>query len=162
MKTLIPQPLDKARGRKVDSQLFNLGYTSEGKQGGLTGKYYKNIDLTGPSVTRADPGINFKWGRKEPPILRKLVAPPEERMYTVRFHFMEPDTVKPGERVFGVSLQGRKVIERLDIVKAAGGPKRILVREFRGIRARSRLTVTLNPQAGQAVLCGLELAEKAR
>jgi hypothetical protein len=33
----------------------------------------------------------------------------------VRLYFAEPDRLKAGERVFGVSLQGQEVVKDLDI-----------------------------------------------
>ena len=45
----------------------------------------------------------------------------EIRRYDVRLHFAEPEPVKPGQRIFSVSLEGRTVLENLDVVRAAGG-----------------------------------------
>ena len=41
-------------------------------------------------------------------------------MYTVRLQFCEPHYAEAGKRVFGVTLQGRKVIDKLDIFAAVG------------------------------------------
>jgi hypothetical protein len=89
-----------------------------------------------------------------------------EVSYAVRLHFVEPDDAGPAERVFGVRLQGRQVIARLDVAEAAGGRWRGIVREFRGVRVTRTLTVDLEP-AGETrrgpVLCGLEVrAEDGR
>ena len=86
------------------------------------------------------------------------------RPYTVRLTFAEPRDVGPGRRVFAVALQGQDVLRDFDIVRAAGGPRRVVVREFRGVRVSDMLTVTLkrSPDASGAppLLCGLEaLAE---
>ncbi|MHB9028908.1 MAG: malectin domain-containing carbohydrate-binding protein [Candidatus Latescibacterota bacterium] len=40
--------------------------------------------------------------------------------YTVRLRFCEPTLEKPGERAFGIALQGKKVLDRLDIFERAG------------------------------------------
>jgi len=82
-----------------------------------------------------------------------------DRAYTVRLHFCEPDPLGPGERVFGVSLQGREVLRSLDVAKEAGGPDRPVVKEFKGVRARENLVVGLHPAKGSAapLLCGLEI-----
>ncbi len=88
------------------------------------------------------------------------------RTYTVRLYFCEPDDKKPGERVFNVMLQGRKVLKELDIAKEAGGPRRLLVKEFKGIRVKGLLTATgsvLNlrfesaVKGTRAVISGLEV-----
>ena len=75
--------------------------------------------------------------------------------YTVRLCFAEHADLQPGDRVFGVALQGRRVIEQLDIVREAGRGTG-LVKEFRGIAARDTLTVDLAPVAGRPTLCGIE------
>ncbi|MFC1452471.1 PQQ-binding-like beta-propeller repeat protein [Verrucomicrobiota bacterium] len=67
--------------------------------------------------------------------------------YTVRMHFAELDDVGVGERVFDVRLQGRKVLEAFDIVKAAGGRGRPVVKEFRGIPASGALALEFLPTA---------------
>jgi hypothetical protein len=99
--------------------------------------------------------------------LRQLTIPlvpkgGEPRRYTVRLHFAEPADLAAGERVFTVALQGKPVLERFDIAKAAGGPRRAIARAFPGIEVKDTLTVTLEPAPGARppILCGVEaLAE---
>jgi hypothetical protein len=83
-----------------------------------------------------------------------------ERTYTVRLHFAELDPTPPGQRVFDVALQGRTVLENLDLARAAG-PGRGLVKEFRGVKVTKNLTVTLTPAdaapACAPVLSGVEV-----
>jgi hypothetical protein len=83
----------------------------------------------------------------------------EPRKWTVRLHFAEQGDVKPGQRVFAVSLQGKSVLDRLDTVAAAGGRLKPVVREFTGIEARDTLTIALAPADGSLppVICGVEL-----
>jgi outer membrane protein assembly factor BamB len=88
-----------------------------------------------------------------------------ERRYTVRLHFVEPDRVKTGQRVFSVSLQGRDVLRDLDIVKETGGVNRSLVKEFNGVVASEELVVRLTPSGGSLaapVLCGIEVVAENR
>jgi hypothetical protein len=94
-------------------------------------------------------------------------SPPERRLYTVRLHFAELDErVGPGDRVFDVSLQGETVLEALDVVAEAGGHRRALVREFRGVPAERMLEVTFIPQAEELtqtsapILAGLDIVEE--
>ena len=83
--------------------------------------------------------------------------------YTVRLHFAEPDDVRPGQRVFDVKLQGRTVLEDFDIVKAAGGRLKAVVKEFTGVRAANTLIVELIPKSEKVtaetapLLAGLEV-----
>jgi hypothetical protein len=81
------------------------------------------------------------------------------RKYTVKLYFVEPDGLKPGQRLIDVTLQGASVLKGLDIAREAGGPDRSLVREFKGIAAAESLVVGLKAaNAEQAtVLCGVEL-----
>ena len=88
--------------------------------------------------------------------------PLTERRYTVRLHFAEPDRVKPGDRVFSVSLQGRKVLADFDVVQAAGGPDRPVVREFKGVQVKDNLVITMTAGAGETLLCGVEVLADGR
>jgi hypothetical protein len=85
----------------------------------------------------------------------------QERQYTVRLFFCEPDDVKPGARLFDISLQGSKVLSSLDIAAEAGGSNCGLVKEFRGIAVKGELIVKLNPidkkTSLEPVLSGVEV-----
>ncbi len=88
------------------------------------------------------------------------------RPFTVRLHFAEVEDAKPGERVFDVKLQDQVVIKDLDVVKAAGGPRKALVREFPHVMAGDTLTLefishTTPVKAGAApILSGLEFFDE--
>jgi hypothetical protein len=79
--------------------------------------------------------------------------------WVVRLHFSEPDDVKPGERVFAVALQGDTMLTNFDIMRAAGGRNRSIVKSFSGIEISSQLEIELKPQSGSRppVLCGVEI-----
>ena len=88
--------------------------------------------------------------------LCRTQAPP--RTYTVGLHFVEPDDVQPGQRVFAIRLQGRQVAAAVDIAREAGSWTAV-VKRFRGILVADRLNVSLEAQAGsrhRPVLCGIE------
>jgi hypothetical protein len=76
--------------------------------------------------------------------------------YLVRLHFVEPDGLKPGERVFDVQIQGQEALKDFDIVKEAGGGDRALVREFTADAARD-LKIKFVPRRAAPLLCGLEV-----
>jgi len=80
--------------------------------------------------------------------------------YTVRLYFAEPRDVAPGDRVFDVSLQNNVVLKDFDIVKEAGGPRKALVREFKGIKVTDSLVVGMAPadrsRVKEPILCGIE------
>jgi len=88
----------------------------------------------------------------------KSASRPAPRPYTVRLYFLEPnESIQPGQRVFDVTLQGKPVLERFDIVNEAGGPWRSLVLTFPHQAIADDLTVTLHPTTPRgAVLCGIE------
>jgi hypothetical protein len=77
--------------------------------------------------------------------------------YTVRLYFAEPGDARPGERVFSVSLQGEEVLTDLDVVKAAGGGMRGIVKEFKGIRIGRTLELSLTAGSGVPIISGIEL-----
>lgn len=84
----------------------------------------------------------------------------QERTYTVRLHFAEPDGLAAGKRLFHVTVKGKRVLESLDVSREAGGPGRGLVKEIKGIKVVNDLTVSLTPAdpAGPPpVLCGVEV-----
>lgn len=76
---------------------------------------------------------------------------------TVRLYFAEHADARPGDRVFDIRVQGDVVLRGLDVVVAAGGKDRVLVREFAGIAFTTALEVGLVPRAGQPLICGLEV-----
>jgi outer membrane protein assembly factor BamB len=82
-----------------------------------------------------------------------------ESVYTVRLHFAEPDDKAPGERVFDVSVQGNKVLEKFDVVREAGAPRRGVVKEFRGVPVQGGIEIALEPEG---VLAGVELEATPR
>lgn len=81
----------------------------------------------------------------------------ESHPHTVRLYFTEMEGKTPGQRVFDVSLQGKTVLENLDVVKEAGGPKRELVKEFKAIGISGDLDIGFVPHAGEAMLSGVEI-----
>lgn len=76
----------------------------------------------------------------------------------VRLVFAEPDDVEAGARVFDVSIQGETVLKDFDIAAEAGGPRRSLVKEFKGVKAGRELKVSFSSaRKSPPVLCGLEV-----
>ena len=80
--------------------------------------------------------------------------------YTVRLYFAEPEDIKPGERVFSVSIQGRSALRDLDVLRQTGGARRGLVHEFRGVIVKDQLVLAFAraPQMKFGpLLCGVEM-----
>jgi hypothetical protein len=88
--------------------------------------------------------------------------------YTVRLHFAELAEIKPGERVFGVKLQGKTVLEALDVAKEAGGQDRAVVKTFPGVAAGKVMDIEFCPKAEALnentlpILNGIELIAEER
>ncbi|MFZ2639952.1 MAG: PQQ-binding-like beta-propeller repeat protein [Verrucomicrobiia bacterium] len=138
----------------------NCLFTPDGRRNGVAGVYFASTKPSGPALVQVDPQINFNWGRELPPLLRKSrqAAAPAERAYTVRLVFAEPEEIRAGQRVFDVKLQGREVLSSLDVLKQAGGARRGIVREFRGIKATEALEMEFVPRSSKPpLICGVEL-----
>ena len=93
------------------------------------------------------------------PLLGKGDAP---QSYDVRLHFAELEkTTKAGERVFDVRVQGKVVINGLDIVKVTGGALKALTREISKVNVKDNLIIELIPRSGKApVLNAIEVVQK--
>ncbi len=76
--------------------------------------------------------------------------------YTIRLYFVEPEETKPGERVFDVLVQNQPLIENLDVVAAAGGRYKPLVKTLKGVEIERVLVIALQAKRGTPVLCGFE------
>jgi hypothetical protein len=92
----------------------------------------------------------------------KLAGPDSKtRRYTVRLHFVEPDDLHVGDRLFDVAIQGHPMVRSLDVIKEAGGRNRSLMKESNGIEASDDLLIELTPhphaKVQATVLCGIEI-----
>ena len=77
--------------------------------------------------------------------------------HRVRLHFLEPDKLPTGGRVFDIFLNGKPVQRGFDIARAAGGYRRSVVREFETIIADGNLKIELRSTSGQPpLLSGVE------
>ena len=104
---------------------------------GRHGRRHAKVEpLMGDNIRTSYPGV----------VLRDFEDAVPKR-YTVRLHFAEPDDVEPGQRVFDVALQGRTVVEGLDVLTEAGGRNMALVKEFKGVLADKTIALELTPKA---------------
>ena len=84
-------------------------------------------------------------------------AKSDERTYTVRLIFAEPDDLNVGQRVFDVSLQGMPALTAFDIVKETDGAKRSIIREIKGVKAAGELKLLFKATTGRTLICGVEV-----
>ncbi|HUU91592.1 MAG TPA: PQQ-binding-like beta-propeller repeat protein, partial [Phycisphaerae bacterium] len=113
---------------------------------------------------------------RQPPLLgrgfERLIVVPEAgaapKTLSVRLHFAELDDTGPGERVFDVRLQGKTVLKDFDVVKAAGGRGRAVVKQFDGVVVSGALALELAPKAKEVtastapILSGIEVTAEGR
>ncbi|MFV2066257.1 MAG: PQQ-binding-like beta-propeller repeat protein [Pirellulales bacterium] len=84
----------------------------------------------------------------------------KEKSYTVRLFFAEPELLEEGARQFQVALQGKRVLDNWDILREAGRPRQLVIKEFRGIRSAGEFRIDLVAQQGQPVISGIEIVRE--
>jgi hypothetical protein len=78
--------------------------------------------------------------------------------YTVRLHFAEIWWTGVGQRSFNVVINGTQVLTNFDIVAAAGGPNRAIVRQFTAnADAAGRITIQFTAVIDYAKSSGIEI-----
>ncbi len=85
------------------------------------------------------------------------------RTFKVRLYFSDCDA-HSGSHVFSLGIQGKRVVERLDLVAECRRGETYLIREFDGVEVRDTLTVELIPEPdiknNRTVICGIEAIEQ--
>jgi len=80
--------------------------------------------------------------------------------YEVTLYFAEPDpSVKAGDRVFSVAVNGATVASNLDIVAEAGAAQKVITRTISGIVPGDELIISFIASAGSPILSGISLIE---
>ena len=125
----------------------------------LPGMGYFCHDFKGVDIAGTDKPWLFTSGcrgllRCEVP-LTDDTAGENSAVYTVRLGFNALPEDREGRRVFDIKLQDKVVLENFDILATAGRANRAVVKEFKGIKAGSALTLellakTANPNIDQA------------
>lgn len=76
----------------------------------------------------------------------------EPDVYTVRLGFMAPPSDAVGQRVFDIKIQGNVVLGNFDILGNAGGPNKVVIKEFKGIQVESNLEIELVPKVSDPTI----------
>ena len=85
----------------------------------------------------------------------------KSRPYTVRLYFAEPELeAGSGDRVFDVALQGQPVLTDFDVAAEAGGPRRVVVRQFEQVAVADTLQIGFAPKSGEPLICGVEVIQE--
>ena len=94
--------------------------------------------------------------------MRTAAAETDSDLYTIRMVFAEMDQVKAGERVFDVELQGKTRLEKLDILREAGGLNREIIKTIDDVSLGQNLRLKLKSRGKlPPTLSGLQVLRKA-
>jgi hypothetical protein len=124
------------------------------------------LGLEGVFLTDPYYSVKFQCCSRFRPLAPPPAKAPPERSFTVRLHFAEIEDAKPGQRVFNVAIQDKTVLEKLDVVREAGGVNKPLVKEFNNVKASSQIVIGLTPDAGASrrggppVISGMEVVQE--
>lgn len=89
------------------------------------------------------------------------VTSPTKGLHTVRLYFAEPGAdAKPGDRVFSVTLGKKQVLSDLDVLGEAGGPRKLVVKEFKGVPIDAALELSFAAAKGKPLICGVEILQE--
>jgi hypothetical protein len=90
--------------------------------------------------------------------IKSVTIPMKENgIHRVKLHFMEPEEIGSGKRVFDVSLQGKTVLPGLDLSGLTGGSRKGIVKEFTVEVKDQILRMDFSSRTEQpAVLSGVE------
>lgn len=83
-----------------------------------------------------------------------------KHVYKVRLHFAEFYWKEPGRRLFNVAINDQTMLERFDIVAAAGGDHRAVVREFFvAANTRGNIHLHFTPIRDNTKISGIEVLD---
>ena len=154
-----PKPWTKVGGKQTSPDVSKLITEIINRPGWKPGNAIAFVITgTGKRVARAGgngaPQLSLRLTSAERP-KPSLAA----KTYSVLLYFNEPDSLKPGDRVFDIALQDRTLERTIDLSKATGR-NRGLVKRYAGIRIADVLKVELKKSPGSSqppVLSGVEL-----
>ncbi len=75
--------------------------------------------------------------------------------YRIVARFVEPSATAAGQRVFAVIVNGKTVLDRLDVFAAAGGRLKPLDRTFDAQAVGGRIDIRFRPITGKAIVSAL-------
>jgi len=89
--------------------------------------------------------------------------------YTVRLHFTDFDNAEAGKRVFDIKLQGKVILENVDIAGQAAAAGKAVVQEVAGIGVERDLEIEFVAKGGETtslstmpLLCGVEILRETQ
>ena len=82
--------------------------------------------------------------------------PVPDGLYKITLKFEEP-VAAAGERVFDVTVNGKQVLKRFDIVATAGGPLKAIDRTVQARAREGALLIEFKPVKGEAIVSALAI-----
>jgi len=84
----------------------------------------------------------------------------KNKICDINLYFSEPEVIHAGKRVFSVRLEGKTVLENLDIFKECNGKNRLLKKSFKGIKVNDSLDISFKTEKGKTLISGIEVIKK--
>jgi beta-galactosidase len=78
--------------------------------------------------------------------------------YKVMLRFVEPTATAAGERVFDVSVNGKRLLKQLDVLCAAGGKLKGVEKTVQAAARDGELIIEFQPLKGDAVVSSIAIA----
>jgi beta-galactosidase len=84
-------------------------------------------------------------------------VPVPDGKYEIVLHFAEPTAVAAAERLFDVSVNGKRVLKHVDVFAIAGGKLKAVDRTVQAKAREGTLLIEFQPVKGQAVVSALSI-----
>ncbi len=78
-------------------------------------------------------------------------------IYNVVISFKEPVKKRPNTRRFNLTLNKHRVLENFDILSAAGGPNRLITRQFVTAAPTGNITIAASENSGYSLIAGIKI-----
>jgi beta-galactosidase len=85
-------------------------------------------------------------------------VPVPDGKYKVTLRFAEPTAAAAGERVFDVSVNGKRLLKHVDLFSAAGGKLKAVDETVQAKAEEGALLIEFQPVKGQAVVSAISIA----
>ncbi|MBX7246716.1 MAG: hypothetical protein K1X53_14560 [Candidatus Sumerlaeaceae bacterium] len=126
-----------------------------------------NVDVTGENSVRASAAPITGATPDMQPLLQRsrygadfryvFTGLPTEAPVSVELGFAETEASGPGQRVFQVDINGRRIVSRMDVFKAAGGRNRAVVRQISQTPNRGVFDIRFQGLTGEAMVSYIRL-----
>ncbi|HVU67092.1 MAG TPA: discoidin domain-containing protein, partial [Ktedonobacteraceae bacterium] len=124
--------------------------------GGGTSTSPNTVSVSG--VSNPAPASVYQTDRVGPSFSYTIPGLTAGGTYTVRLHFAETYWTQTGKRVFNVSINGQQVLSNFDILAAAGGANKAVVKQVSGTASASgSIAIQFTSVTDQAEVSGVEV-----